>query len=82
MKTVLTNEELDSLKSLKEQYNQLALVLGRVELEILNLIEEKEKIKQQFSDVKNQELDLVNKIKTKYGEGSVSLETGEFLPAS
>jgi hypothetical protein len=82
MKTVLTNEELDSLKSLKEQYNQLALVLGRVELEILNLIEEKEKIKQQFSDVKNQELDLVDKIKTKYGEGSVSLETGEFLPAS
>jgi predicted transcriptional regulator len=82
MKTVLTNEELDSLKSLKEQYNQLALVLGRVELEILNLIEEKEKIKQQFSDLKNQELDLVDKIKTKYGEGSVSLETGEFLPAS
>ena len=82
MKTVLSNEELDSLKNLKEQYNQTALILGRIELEILNLIEEKEKIKQQFSNLKNQELELVNQIKTKYGEGSISLETGEFLPAS
>jgi predicted transcriptional regulator len=82
MKTVLSNEELDSLKNLKEQYNQTALTLGRLELEILNLAEEKEKIKQQFSDLKNQELELVNQIKTKYGEGSISLETGEFSPVS
>ena len=82
MKTVLSNEELDSLKNLKEQYNQTALTLGRLELEILNLAEEKEKIKQQFYDLKNQELELVNQIKTKYGEGSISLETGEFSPVS
>jgi predicted transcriptional regulator len=82
MKTVLSNEELDSLKNLKEQYNQTALTLGRLELEVLNLAEEKEKIKQQFSDLKNQELELVNQIKTKYGEGSISLETGEFSPVS
>ena len=82
MKTVLSNEELDSLKNLKEQYNQTALILGRIELEILNLIEEKEKIKQQFSNLKNQELELVNQIKTKYGEGNISLETGEFSPVS
>jgi len=82
MKTVLSNEELDSLKNLKEQYHQTALTLGRLELEILNLAEEKEKIKQQFSDLKNQELELVNQIKTKYGEGSISLETGEFSPVS
>jgi len=82
MKTVLSNEELDSLKNLKEQYHQTALTLGRLELEIFNLAEEKEKIKQQFSDLKNQELELVNQIKTKYGEGSISLETGEFSPVS
>jgi hypothetical protein len=82
MKTVLSNEELDSLKNLKEQYNQTSLTLGRIELEIFNLIEEKEKIKQQFFDLKNQELELVNQIKTKYGEGSISLETGEFSPVS
>jgi hypothetical protein len=82
MKTVLSNEELDSLKNLKEQYNQTSRTLGRIELEIFNLIEEKEKIKQQFFDLKNQELELVNQIKTKYGEGSISLETGEFSPVS
>ena len=57
-------------------------LLGILELESLNLAEEKEKIKQQFSDLKNQELELVNQIKTKYGEGSISLETGEFSPVS
>jgi predicted nuclease with TOPRIM domain len=77
---VLTPEELNSLKQLKEDYNFLSINLGRVEIEFMNLKEEKEKLKQEFNNLKTKELELVEQIKSKYGEGNVSLETGEFSP--
>ena len=79
-KKVLTPEELNSLKDLKAKYNQVSLNLGRIEIEFINLSEEKEKLKTEFNNLKNQELSLVEQMKVKYGEGTISLETGEFLP--
>jgi predicted nuclease with TOPRIM domain len=79
-KKVLTPEELTSLKDLKNKYNQVSLNLGRIEIEFINLSEDKEKLKTDFNNLKNQELSLVEQMKVKYGEGTISLETGEFLP--
>jgi predicted nuclease with TOPRIM domain len=79
-KKVLTPEELTSLKDLKNKYNQVSLNLGRIEIEFINLSEEKDKLKTEFNNLKNQELSLVEQMKVKYGEGTISLETGEFLP--
>jgi len=79
-KKVLTPEELTSLKDLKNKYSQVSLNLGRIEIEFINLSEEKEKLKTEFNNLKNQELSLVEQMKVKYGEGTISLETGEFLP--
>ena len=79
-KKVLTSDELNSLKDLKNKYSQVSLNLGRIEIEFINLSEEKEKLKTEFNNLKNQELNLVEQMKVKYGEGTISLETGEFLP--
>jgi predicted nuclease with TOPRIM domain len=79
-KKVLTPEELTSLKDLKNKYNQVSLNLGRIEIEFISLSEDKEKLKTEFNNLKNQELSLVEQMKVKYGEGTISLETGEFLP--
>jgi hypothetical protein len=79
-KKVLTSDELNSLKDLKNKYSQVSLNLGRIEIEFINLSEEKEKLKTEFNNLKNQELSLVEQMKVKYGEGTISLETGEFLP--
>jgi predicted nuclease with TOPRIM domain len=79
-KKVLTPEELTSLKDLKNKYNQVSLNLGRIEIEFISLSEDKEKLKTEFNNLKNQELNLVEQMKVKYGEGTISLETGEFLP--
>ena len=79
-KKVLTSDELNSLKDLKNKYSQVSLNLGRIEIEFINLSEEKDKLKIEFNNLKNQELSLVEQMKVKYGEGTISLETGEFLP--
>jgi predicted nuclease with TOPRIM domain len=79
-KKVLNPEELNSLKDLKNKYSQVSLNLGRIEIEFINLSEEKDKLKTEFNNLKNQELNLVEQMKVKYGEGTISLETGEFLP--
>jgi predicted nuclease with TOPRIM domain len=79
-KKVLTSDELNSLKDLKNKYSQVSLNLGRIEIEFINLSEEKDKLKTEFNNLKNQELNLVEQMKVKYGEGTISLETGEFLP--
>ena len=79
-KKVLTPEELTSLKDLKNKYNQVSLNLGRIEIEFISLSEDKEKLKTEFNNLKNQELSLVEQMKVKYGEGTISLETGELLP--
>jgi predicted nuclease with TOPRIM domain len=79
-KKVLNPEELNSLKDLKNKYSQVSLNLGRIEIEFINLSEEKDKLKTEFNNLKNQELSLVEQMKVKYGEGTISLETGEFLP--
>ena len=37
-------------------------------------------LKQEYIDIQNKESDLLNKITEKYGEGSLDIATGEFIP--
>jgi hypothetical protein len=75
----LTQEELQQISSLKEEFNNLINAAGVIEFQLLELELEKENIKQQLINSKNKEVEIMNSLVEKYGNGSVSLETGEFI---
>lgn len=79
-KKVLTEEEIKNLKDLKSRFQQLTVVLGETEIQMMNLEFTKNSLKQQFADIQSQEVALAKELEEKYGKGTISLESGEFLP--
>lgn len=76
----LTQEELDMLLSLNERNRAVTVELG--EIEILKLqLENRRKYAEEYLTNLRTEQDANGKALTeKYGNGTVSLATGEFIP--
>lgn len=79
-KQVLTEEEINNIKELKQQFKDLTDVIGNTEVQIMNLQIRKEQLKFNLQQIQQQELVLAKELEEKYGEGTISLESGEFLP--
>lgn len=74
----IEQEELNNLVKIREKYTKLIIELGQIELEMLELQQSKTNISNIFSTIKQEEILEMNKIKEKYGNGEVNIETGEF----
>ena len=81
-KQVLTQEEIQKLTELKNQFNELVNVVGNVEIQIMDLQLKKEQLKSSLQNLQQQEIAIAKELEDKYGQGSISLETGEFLPSN
>ena len=79
-KKVLTQEEIDKIKKLKEQFEDLTINAGNVEIQIMNLQFQKDQIKSNLQQLQQQEKVIAQELEEKYGDGTISLESGEFLP--
>ena len=79
-KKVLTQEEIDKIKKLKEQFEDLTVVAGNIEIQIINLQLQKDQIKSNLQQLQQQEKVVAQELEKKYGDGTISLESGEFLP--
>lgn len=76
----LTEEEVSKLKTLQGQFQELIFVIGDVEAQIMDLELKKESLKSNLVQLKQQEGVISKELEEKYGNGSISLETGEFIP--
>jgi hypothetical protein len=79
IKKVLTQEEIQQVTKLREEFNSLTISAGEIEMQIINLQLQKEQIKDNFKKLQTQESVIVNELENKYGKGTISLETGEFI---
>lgn len=79
-KKVLTQEEIDKIKKLKEQFEDLTINAGNIEIQIMNLQLQKDQIKSNLQQLQQQEKVIAQELEEKYGDGTISLESGEFLP--
>ena len=79
-KKVLTQEEIDKIKKLKDQFEDLTINAGNIEIQIMNLQLQKDQIKSNFQQLQQQEKVIAQELEKKYGDGTISLESGEFLP--
>ena len=77
---VLTEEEITELKDLQSTFRNLTEVSGVVEMQHYNIQIKKEQLKSNLKSLQEKEVILAKKLEDKYGQGSISLETGEFLP--
>lgn len=79
-KKVLTPEELQSLRDLNEKQINLISTLGQIEYQIILLNKQKESLRSQIEIIESENTKLGKILTEKYGDGNLSLETGEILP--
>jgi len=77
---VLTQDELSSLKNVRETFDSLTTVMGSLETQLALINLEKNDVIDRIKELKQQEIQLGVELKEKYGDGNISLETGEFTP--
>jgi len=83
---VISTEELDSIKSLRNSSTDLIFEFGQVELEIMmtekrltELKNHKASLEDRYSNLQKNETDLVQSLNEKYGAGTLNIESGEFV---
>lgn len=77
---VLTKEEIQQLKDVREKNTQLVEQFGFIEYQLQSLFLQKEEISKNLKEVKSLEIVLGKQLQDKYGDGTINLEKGEFIP--
>jgi len=78
---VLEQEEIQSIKDLQTQREQLMSDFGFIEMRIQELELQKENLINSLVEVRNAEATLSNELQTKYGNGTIDLAKGEITVA-
>jgi stress response protein YsnF len=75
----LTQDEINTLSSFQKQNEELIINFGQIEMSIQNLEIQKERLKQELTNLKNLEFQIGKDLQNKYGDGNINIETGEFI---
>ena len=83
-----TDDEMQSLQSLQNGYQEKQTILGQLSVQRILLDQQSDalearrsEVEQEYEAVQQQERDLVAQLNEKYGPGSLNPETGVFTPA-
>jgi len=73
----LTPEELESVRTIKQEYSNLSFSLGELELQKNNIEKEKQDLLNQHNKLVEKEVAVAKSLTEKYGTGSINIDTGE-----
>tara|TARA_R110001592_G_scaffold296080_1_gene566390 strand:+ start:290 stop:553 length:264 start_codon:yes stop_codon:yes gene_type:complete len=76
-----TPEEIQEIQGVQSLYNAIVTQAGQVYLEELSLDKKKDQLESNFDEIRSKESEIISTLTTKYGQGQINLETGEFIPA-
>jgi hypothetical protein len=79
--TKLTIEEVEKLQEIQQKNAAVATELGNLEITKLQVEARKAEIVEFFNKLKEDEQAFGKELSEKYGNGSIDLEAGEFIPA-
>ena len=79
--TSFTESELKEIKDLKMSLNALIFQLGQISVERIKLEETEKNLKNQLKNLEKNEASIAKKLTSKYGKGSIDIETGTFTPS-
>jgi hypothetical protein len=77
----LTQEEIKTLKILKENTERLTKEFGLIKLAQINITAREEEAVKMLDTLKKQEKEVVEVLEKKYGQGSIDIDKGTFTPA-
>ena len=80
-KQVLSKEEIETLSSLQQEQNDLIYQLGQVEYQLGFFDRQKTLVKTELEAFEKRQQEQAQKLEEKYGQGTVNLESGEFVKA-
>ena len=75
-----TDDELHQIKSVQDKYAQITATLGQLRIQKHLLESEINKQLSMYDITQTTERDFANSLTTKYGDGTINLDTGEFIP--
>jgi len=80
-------EQLEKIKNLQQEYANVTASIGQLHLRSRILNEEMENIQKEITEsytkydtLRKSESDLIAELSKEYGDGTLSIETGEFIP--
>ena len=79
--TSFSEEELKEIKDLRLSLDTVVFQLGRISAEEFKLEENKNLLKNQLKELEKKEISIAKKLSSKYGKGSIDIETGTFIPS-
>ena len=74
-------EEITEIRNLRTELNQSTYQFGQLHINKIKLEEAESFLKKQLIDLEKKESDVAKKLSSKYGKGSIDLETGTFTPS-
>ena len=79
--TKLTKEEIQQVKVVQDNRQKVINELGQIKLAELNLEKRLESAETTLDQLQQQENELAKYMETKYGNGVIDIDTGEFTPS-
>ena len=79
--TSFSEEELKEIKDLRMSLNTLTFQFGQLSVEKIKLEEQENIFKNQLKELEKKEISIAKTLSSKYGKGSIDIETGTFIPA-
>ena len=77
--TKVTEEELNQIAKFQESIQEITIKLGQLALKKLNLDKEEEYLEIEYEKLLQEEKQLGDNLKEKYGEAQIDLKTGEII---
>tara|TARA_B110000196_G_C20631361_1_gene424204 strand:- start:166 stop:459 length:294 start_codon:yes stop_codon:yes gene_type:complete len=76
-----SEQELKEIKDLRLSLDTLVFQLGQISVEQFKLEEQEINLKNKLKDLAKKESSIAKNLTTKYGKGSIDIETGKFIPS-
>ncbi len=83
-KLILTDFEMETVNSIRTRSQQVFFQLGQISVErrsrMAELDDMEESLLQQYTSIVEEESNFFEKLREKYGDGTLNPNTGEFIP--
>ena len=74
----ITEKELTEIRSFAEAESQAFSNLGYMDYQISTFEKQKKELQENIYQIQSMKTDKLEKLQTKYGGGSINIDTGEF----
>ena len=79
-KKELKSEDKEKIIELRKKFAILNGQFGDLEFAKINMKKRKEMLVNEYINLQHEEVEISNYLKENYGEGTINLDSGEFIP--